>query len=159
MSKKKTLAELRKQRDEVMGEFRERGKELVLEQLEAFFKSNEQISAVGWDQWAPYFNDGEPCTFSVHDMYVLVGDPKKYPISEGDGYFESAAESVSESAQDGEGWHGPYGSFSSAEIKAARKQLHEMIDDEELLRFAFGDDCRVIVTRDLEVEEQNPSHD
>lgn len=27
--------------------------------------------AISWTQYTPYFNDGEPCTFSVKDAYVI----------------------------------------------------------------------------------------
>ena len=29
-----------------------------------------EIAALRWRQYTPYFNDGEPCTFSVNDLYA-----------------------------------------------------------------------------------------
>lgn len=32
---------------------------------------------VGWTQYTPYFNDGEPCEFEIHEPYFLTVDDKK----------------------------------------------------------------------------------
>ena len=39
--------------------------------VEAFEKG---IKAVTWHQYTPYFNDGEPCEFSVYDMCVTSNE-------------------------------------------------------------------------------------
>ncbi len=37
--------------------------------------SHEEIEAIRWEQYTPYFNDGEPCEFGVHEASIkLVGD-------------------------------------------------------------------------------------
>lgn len=33
---------------------------------------NEKLEAVGWVQYAPYFNDGDPCIFKVQSMALKV---------------------------------------------------------------------------------------
>lgn len=33
------------------------------------FKANPSVKCMIWTQYTPYFNDGEPCTFSVHSDY------------------------------------------------------------------------------------------
>lgn len=38
----------------------------------SFFDRNPEVQAIGWTQYTPGFNDGDPCTFSVHDVDVLV---------------------------------------------------------------------------------------
>ena len=30
------------------------------------------VEAVTWDQYTPYFNDGDPCEFSTHEVYVRI---------------------------------------------------------------------------------------
>jgi hypothetical protein len=34
------------------------------------FTAYPNVKAIGWTQYTPYFNDGEPCVFSVNDLYV-----------------------------------------------------------------------------------------
>lgn len=37
-----------------------------------FFAKRPDVLAFRWTQYAPYFNDGEPCTFSRHDIAVAM---------------------------------------------------------------------------------------
>ena len=37
-----------------------------------FFKENPKIGKIAWTQYTPYFNDGEPCEFSVHEKYFVA---------------------------------------------------------------------------------------
>lgn len=41
------------------------------------------VDSVGWVQYTDYFNDGEPCTFSVHSDYLYVNDEHEEEIDEG----------------------------------------------------------------------------
>lgn len=37
--------------------------------MKDFFKLVPQVKQVRWDQYTPYFNDGDSCTFSVNEPY------------------------------------------------------------------------------------------
>lgn len=37
--------------------------------MKDFFKLVPQVKQVHWDQYTPYFNDGDTCTFSVNEPY------------------------------------------------------------------------------------------
>lgn len=40
-----------------------------------FFEQCPEVEKISWTQYAPYFNDGEACEFSVNELvYTLVGD-------------------------------------------------------------------------------------
>jgi hypothetical protein len=39
------------------------------ELIKSFFTDNPIITAVTWDQYKMYWNDGEPCEFTVYDCY------------------------------------------------------------------------------------------
>ena len=45
-----------------------RGKELIQDVLKSVFDEDPDLASVGWDQYTPYFNDGDPCVFSVNDV-------------------------------------------------------------------------------------------
>ena len=32
------------------------------------------VAYIGWNQWTPYFNDGEPCAFGVHEPHFMLFD-------------------------------------------------------------------------------------
>lgn len=43
------------------------------------------VTGLVWDQYTPYFNDGEPCEFSVHDVRVLLGNETADDAADGEG--------------------------------------------------------------------------
>lgn len=47
--------------------FQEIVKDMLLKYFAEFFANNPRVEAVKWRQYAPYFNDGEVCEFSVYD--------------------------------------------------------------------------------------------
>lgn len=66
-----------------------------MEKLDTLFAFPE-VEAVRWEQYTPYFNDGDVCVFNIHDAYIKFvgvdeggecedgfGDGKAYP----DGYW------------------------------------------------------------------------
>ncbi len=58
-----------------MDQMKSDSKTLVEQAANELFQVAPEIDHVFWVQYTPYFNDGEPCTFSVHDIYyVLVGE-------------------------------------------------------------------------------------
>lgn len=38
----------------------------------AFFEACPGVQAIAWTQYTPYFNDGDPCVFSVGELYFVV---------------------------------------------------------------------------------------
>lgn len=40
--------------------------------FDEFFRQYPQVYALTWTQYTPYFNDGEECTFRVHDLYYVL---------------------------------------------------------------------------------------
>lgn len=60
---------------EAMAQMKSDSKTLVEQAANELFQAAPEIDHVFWVQYTPYFNDGEPCTFSVHDIYyVLTGE-------------------------------------------------------------------------------------
>jgi hypothetical protein len=110
-----------------------------------FFAEYPSVTAIGWTQYTPHFNDGEPCEFSVHDFYATTKEGVDF-------------EAVS-SLYDDEDEHGFADSYSIKDkgIKAAVARLERSKDD-DLFESAFGDHAMVIATpRGFHVSEY--SHD
>lgn len=69
-------------------------KELFLEEAVKLLERYPKVPDFGWTQYAPYFNDGEPCYFRVHadniHIYGMNIDYEDYEAFED--YFESEEE-------------------------------------------------------------------
>lgn len=50
-------------------QFEEKMKNAFTDIFATFFRDYPEIKAVAWNQYTPYFNDGEPCEFRVGDFY------------------------------------------------------------------------------------------
>lgn len=53
-------------------EFEEKMKNAFNDIFKTFFEQYPEIKAVGWNQYTPYFNDGEPCEFSVGEVFGVA---------------------------------------------------------------------------------------
>lgn len=54
----------------LMADFNEKMK-LEFRELTKFFFEETGIQAVVWDQYTPGFNDGDPCVFTIGEMYFI----------------------------------------------------------------------------------------
>lgn len=131
--------ELRAKVDQMRKEAAEQVKPLLSE----FVKANPQVKAVKWTQYTPYFNDGEPCEFSVHEPYFYFdGDD----VEEDEG-----TDTWSLNRRE----HAPPEEKASAKTIAACTAMAKALEEiPEALEECFGDHCKVIVTASgVEVEE------
>ena len=62
-----TLALMQELRSELKAEF---SKQLE-PALKRILELTPGAASVGWDQYTPYFNDGDPCEFSVNGVYCF----------------------------------------------------------------------------------------
>lgn len=53
----------------------QKGPEEFLEALDGFFAKYPFVSFIRWAQGTPGFNDGEPCTFDLHEARFGLNDP------------------------------------------------------------------------------------
>lgn len=109
-----------------------------------FWKNHPTIKAVVWVQYTPYFNDGEPCVFQVHDMQPLTSVGFKRWKDEGSRGWR-AEEFIpfdwKDNICEGE-------TISREEFESAQKFLrviHKLPDD--VFLDMFGDHTMVLATR------------
>jgi hypothetical protein len=115
----------------------ELGKAAIAEELQALFAKHENLEAVRWNQYTPYFNDGDACTFGVGDVTYKAtdGDPEGGDYEDG---FEYA-------------WSRDSSPLIS-DVASFGSKLHNL--DDAVLLMAFGDHKTITATRDgVEVEE------
>jgi hypothetical protein len=123
--------------------FEAEAQEIVKPCLQEFMTKHPSVKAIGWAQYTPYFNDGDPCTFSLRGLHASAMDEREEDLY-------------------GDGWHEIYGDPEegfAAEDWQALKDLEGALGSlEDELHAVFGDHVRVIVTPDgVDVEEY--SHD
>lgn len=53
-------------------EFMEKSQNALKAVFKAFFDQNPDIDQITWNQYTPYFNDGDECIFGVYDMYFTL---------------------------------------------------------------------------------------
>lgn len=178
------LNEIAKRLEDAKAFMKATGKEALQEAFTEFFNKHPEATAIVWTQYVPYFNDGDPCVFSVHeaelkvdvsqmapDVKVLLGyDEEEDEDDYGYGYGEQCAGNVLTSL-------GNVDSTCNWDLCArknvSRRKLSDseqsLLDDycqlskclqslEDLLQAVIGDDCLVRVTRDG-IETEDYSHD
>ena len=50
----------------------EASNKIFTELTKSIFEENPKLKSFGWNQYTPYFNDGDTCTFSVNTDYIYI---------------------------------------------------------------------------------------
>jgi hypothetical protein len=67
--------QLNEEIEKAMAQMKSDSQALVEQAAQELFQAAPEIDCIFWRQYTPYFNDGEPCSFSRHDIYYnLAGD-------------------------------------------------------------------------------------
>jgi hypothetical protein len=138
-------------------ELQEKCEETLREVFQKFWERNPEVNSVVWVQYAPYFNDGDPCIFRVCD-----------PV------FSNAwmAEDIEDITYDYSGmkeeiwvWEN-YGDLpldSGENLKKDSGAITNLICSSELantMESLFGSDSRVVATREgFEAFDYSGQHD
>lgn len=140
----KVLVEIQKAKEELQSLMKNQGEAALKEAFVDFFKENPEITAVAWAQYAPHFNDGDACEFSVHEFCASL--TKNPNLNEFNGYGD-----------DDEGFLDPY-SMAKPLQEAVRKLQNEVADD-ELFEMIWGNGYKVMATPDGKFRSDDHDHD
>lgn len=110
------------------------GKQAVAALFKAFFEEYPAVKAVGWTQYTPYFNDGEPCVFGVGEPYLTT---KSGDFSEMSSLYDD------EDDESGYCFKSDY--YLKGPLKTAIGRLAASMDN-DIFESAFGDHVLVIAT-------------
>jgi hypothetical protein len=128
-----------------------------------FLNKYPAVKRLTWRQYTPYFNDGEPCEFSVNDLEFFLGtdneDTYEGSLPLGDYYFNDYKKPGNNAWVDKtvDGLIATLGSIeavreASEAAQALRKEFAAFPED--VMHELFGDHAEITVTREgLEVEE------
>jgi hypothetical protein len=136
--------------------FQATAQELFKETTKEFFDKNPSVTAVIWNQYTPYFNDGYTCEFSVQEPYFTNTNTDQFEDITRWGEYEGEDEGVwSESDWIFTG-DGDYvkerrakmdlTGVDSTSIKKFSSLLQSS-DMEDVMEAMFGDHVRVVATR------------
>ena|ERR1700761_976928 len=132
-----SLKDLKSKMDAAKAELAEKGKDAVKVAFKEFFDAHPEVLALRWKQYTPYFNDGEPCEFSVGSWSIKTH--------------------TTEGSEDEYGEEGFAGEYDRAIVsEAMRKEVQELFNlaGDETMEIAFGDHADVTATRNgFDVEE------
>lgn len=154
---------------ELQEQIKQTGQEAIKEYFNKFFEDNPDIEALRWAQYTPYFNDGDPCTFSISEPELKFRDGRKKP-----GYEDEDDEDEYEgrySYGDSKYWYGEYSLYEWDEetrhlpwnertrtydpAYEPLKRVHRDMDlNEKVFEMIFGDHVQITATREgFEVDE------
>lgn len=142
MSNLKTLIKAFKSETKI---FQDKLSTAFKDEVQKLLDANPEIHGIKWEQFTPYFNDGEPCEFQVHEYAIMFSkedeDTKTYELS--DREYDFAPDSKE---------------------AIITKKVHEVLNEfnrlpSEILRLLFGDHVEVIATRKGFRVEEYEDHD
>lgn len=115
-------------------EAQDKAKKLIKSVLPAvgkdFFARHPEIYGFGWVQYAPYFNDGDACEFSAHEVQLYL----------------------TEESHDDNGWYdGDHTSLDrGSTVRSDFEKIKDLIEgiDDDYLEDLYGGDAAVLFTKD-----------
>ena len=144
--------------------YQEQFRKVATEKLKEFFvkfwEENPAIKAVTWTQYAPYFNDGEACEFSVNDPYFTNAEGKDLEEIGCWGRYEGEKEDIWSEYS----FSGRYGAVAREGVDpVSTDSLSSLLTSEvmkPIMEATFGSDNTVIATREgFQVDDFSGSHD
>lgn len=110
----------------------EDGEAALKEVFKEFFDANPLVSAVRWDQYTPYYCDGGPCNFYVHEFGIQFDEEDDFVQ-----YEEELDEPTEEHTK-------AFSDISEIEVALG----------EDLLLAVFGDHVQITATEEgFDIEE------
>ena len=126
------------------------GHAAIVKQLAPIFEARQDIQSIRWNQSTPYFNDGDPCTFGLGEIYLDLGKMTQEEIDD-EGLGDDEAYSTEYDLNP----HGdkPYDDPRYKEGQAAVKELMAPFNSipETLMERIFGNNKQIVITREGEV--------
>ena len=119
--------------------------------LKELFKKSEKITSIGWNQYTPYFNDGDECIFSANFDYLIINKTSEEDVDPEDNFWEEKIWTSGYTAN-------PNYIKSEGDLIIEFKQLLNSIP-EEFFKELFGDHVTVIVESDGNITTEDYSHD
>lgn len=153
---RKQMADAEAEVQKVRKEMQAKGQRALEPAFKEFLEENPDIAAIRWEQYTPYFNDGEECHFRLRQFCLeFTEDFRSKHMSE-DFDAEDADE---EKWYEGEAWYVSKESEHGQAVLAKFKEFEKQIRDESLFLAVFGDHVRVTATqKGLSIDDYEDHH-
>lgn len=156
------ITDIQKNLNTLQEQFRVAAEQALTSGFAAFFEKYPQVKTICWNQYIPSFNDGEPCEFSIGEIYftpTLLEDlPEEWDYE----FFEDYEEEVSEGAPFSTGdkyERDENGRYISTETFRDPRMTEEMAKDmasmaaiiqqnDGLIESAYGSNAFVYISKD-----------
>jgi hypothetical protein len=136
--------ELKKQIKQLKQQFKDKSKELFHAGSKSIFDTYPTLESFGWQQYTPYFNDGDACTFRVNVDYPKLTFTDGRVVSEYD-YGENDVVSLDDIE-------------NGKDIDKTVVNFLSQFDDDIMLDL-FEDHAEVTIHRDGTITIEEYSHD
>lgn len=138
------LSDFSKEFEEVKAEFTGRARKMFTASLKELFEKNPELGLIEWEQYTPYFNDGDTCTFGVYEPNFVPLKPREKDEDEDDYDYRYDR-----------------GMEMNEDMVAVSRFIQKQDD---LMQSLYGDHVRVIVKRgaadgSIVVEVEEYEHD
>lgn len=78
----------------VRAELMKKAQAVVNEKFQELLNAHPEITMITWNQYCPYFNDGETCEFSINDWYVSNAPYDDFENVSSYGEYEGGTEDI-----------------------------------------------------------------
>jgi hypothetical protein len=139
----KKLQELSQALQQSQNKFKEESRGVFKEAAQELFDTYPNLESFSWEQYTPYFNDGDECVFGVNGDYPGINGLASEEIKEG---WE---------------WHGTKYPEKNIELLPAKKAVSELLNGmpTELMKDIFGNHKQITYGRNGVLEIEDYSHD
>ncbi len=163
MELQKEELSLRDKLKKIKEEYNELGKKEIKDYiLNLFKKHKDSIRLITWIQYTPYYNDGDPCVFSIHNIGYFFTESKEKELRD---KFNLTDDLLYEEH------HGHEFSYSikkelqnqiNLEIEDLEKDIKELkniiYENKEIIENLFGNNVEVKITLDnILISYYNPN--
>jgi len=126
--------------DELMAQFQKKLQAEFTDLTAAFF-AETGIQAIVWNQYTPYFNDGDECTFSIGEIYFVISGFDREELGDAYDYEDDELYEIVPN----------YYSFRKGEVKHPLRDVCDKFigivnNNEGLFKDMFGDHMTVYLT-------------
>lgn len=113
---------------------------ILLDEFALLFKENPNLDSFYWEQYTPYFNDGEACYFSFHE--IDIDNIAMYEYDFGQHYNQDIPPNIVK------------------DMDEMVNKINNLLESagEEILLDVFGDHATITVTKDGFEIEENTDH-
>jgi hypothetical protein len=149
---KEKQEEIKKMKKEMV----EASNKIFTELTKSIFEEYPKVKSFGWNQYTPYFNDGDTCTFSANTDYIYINEES---VDESEWVSETKITNYGTWNRDKKVYEGrtevPNLNYDADLVKASDEIVEFLRNfDNEFFISQFGDHAEVTVTENgVQVDE------